>query len=215
MKIAIKAVIFDYGKVLSQPQHDTDIEAMATICRLSRQSFESLYWQFRPAYDEGGLDGRAYWQAIAGESGQKFTEEKLLELIELDGASWSRPNETTLLWAEELRRHGFFTPILSNMPYDVGTYVKACTWIADFDPCIYSCDIGSMKPDKAIYEHCLELLKLPAEQTLFLDDRQENVEGARRVGIHSICFTTFAQTSKEIADQFALPLSTGSILSAS
>lgn len=215
MKIAIKAVIFDYGKVLSQPQHESDVEAMAMICGLSREKFESSYWQFRLAYDEGHLDGRAYWQSIARESGQKFTEEKLLELIKLDGESWSRPNEPTLQWAEELRRHGFFTPILSNMPGDVGTYVKACTWIADFDPCIYSCDSGSVKPDKAIYEHCLELLKLPAEQTLFLDDREENVEGARRIGIHSICFTTFEQTCKQIADQFALPLSTANLLSAS
>lgn len=207
MKIAIKAVIFDYGKVLSQPQHDSDIEAMATTCGLPRQSFESLYWQYRPAYDEGHLDGRGYWQAIAEQSNQTFAEDKLLTLIKLDGESWSRPNEPTLQWAEELRKHGLLTPILSNMPYDVGKYVKRCTWISDFKPSIYSCDIGCMKPDRAIYEHCLKLLRLPAEQTLFLDDREENVEGARQLGIHSVCFATLEQATKETADKFALPLS--------
>jgi FMN phosphatase YigB (HAD superfamily) len=39
-----------------------------------------------------------------------------------------------------------------------------------------------------IYEHTLQKLDVRADEALFLDDRLENVEGARAVGMHSLLF---------------------------
>jgi FMN phosphatase YigB (HAD superfamily) len=39
-----------------------------------------------------------------------------------------------------------------------------------------------------IYEHSLEKLSVRADEALFLDDRMENVEGARAVGMHGLLF---------------------------
>ena len=38
-----------------------------------------------------------------------------------------------------------------------------------------------------------ESLYMPAPETVFLDDRQENIDGAKRVGIHGICFASYEQ----------------------
>lgn len=52
----MRAVIFDYGNVLCQPQHSAEVAAMAAIVQLPRDRFEQIYWHYRLAYDEGKLD---------------------------------------------------------------------------------------------------------------------------------------------------------------
>jgi len=46
-----------------------------------------------------------------------------------------------------------------------------------------SCALGVFKPDPKMYEHALSGLGLPPEETLFVDDWPENLEGAERLGI--------------------------------
>jgi putative hydrolase of the HAD superfamily len=63
--------------------------------------------------------------------------------------------------------------------------------IADlFDPLIISAQIGVMKPDSRAYEAALDRLKRPAEAVIFIDDMPANIDGARRLGIPSIHYTT-------------------------
>lgn len=47
----------------------------------------------------------------------------------------------------------------------------------------YSCSLDVAKPDVAFFERVLHALNLRGNNVLFLDDRQENVEAARRVGL--------------------------------
>ena len=46
-----------------------------------------------------------------------------------------------------------------------------------------------VKPHAPIYELALERFGLKAEEALFVDDRQDNVDGARAVGMHAVTFT--------------------------
>ena len=45
------------------------------------------------------------------------------------------------------------------------------------------------KPEKEIFEFALRQVGLPAEKTLFIDDKEENVTGARAAGIRSELYT--------------------------
>jgi putative hydrolase of the HAD superfamily len=51
------------------------------------------------------------------------------------------------------------------------------------DKVIYSYRIGLMKPDPRIYRIALKTAGSEPHKTLFVDDRRENVEGARALGI--------------------------------
>jgi len=55
-----------------------------------------------------------------------------------------------------------------------------------FDPFLISAVEGIRKPDPRIYLRACERLEVPPEACLFLDDKAENVEGARRVGMEAI-----------------------------
>jgi HAD superfamily hydrolase (TIGR01509 family) len=69
-----------------------------------------------------------------------------------------------------------------------------------FDPFLISAVEGIRKPDPRIYLRACERLAVPPERCLFLDDKIENVEGARRVGMEAVhwndppaCFAAFTR----------------------
>ena len=62
--------------------------------------------------------------------------------------------------------------------------------IADyFDAKTYSCYLGVGKPHERMYSHALEQMDLPPEQTVFIDDCEENLEGAAKCGIQPVLIT--------------------------
>ena len=50
------------------------------------------------------------------------------------------------------------------------------------------------KPDSDIFEYCLKSLGVSAEEAMFIDDREINIEGALRAGISGI----FAPSPEEL-----------------
>ena len=54
---------------------------------------------------------------------------------------------------------------------------------------IVSCEVGCCKPDPAIYRLCIDQLGHPAAQTLFVDDRAENLEAAEAAGLRTLPLT--------------------------
>ena len=53
----------------------------------------------------------------------------------------------------------------------------------------YSCFLGVFKPDERMYLDALSKCGVPAEQTVFVDDRIANLEGAAKAGITPILIT--------------------------
>ena len=54
------------------------------------------------------------------------------------------------------------------------------------------------KPDPAIYRLALEVLQVPAEEVIFIDDRAKNAEAARTLGLHAIVYTGSAALRAEL-----------------
>ena len=55
--MALRAVVFDYGMVLSGQPYSPAREELKRITGLSHEAFESCYWTDRLAYDRGDLTG--------------------------------------------------------------------------------------------------------------------------------------------------------------
>ena len=95
------------------------------------------------------------------------------------------------LWtlAAAFRARGGVTAFLSNGVPEMMARVRAERRLDSyFDVVLVSYEVGFTKPDPRIYELCLTRLCVPASAALFVDDRAENVEGARRAGIHTVLF---------------------------
>jgi putative hydrolase of the HAD superfamily len=196
---SIKAVLFDYGMVLSGPPDPAAWARMRTVSNLSEELLQREYWAHRRAYDRGDLSAETYWHKVAAGAGIVLTPAQLTELIDADTDLWSQLNPPMLEWAQRLQRAGVRTGILSNMPDAVEAGLRARhLWIESFDHHTWSHTLNLLKPEPAIYLHAAEGLLTPPANILFLDDRPENIEAAIAVGMHAIHYTTPAAFEHEM-----------------
>jgi putative hydrolase of the HAD superfamily len=197
--LALRAVVFDYGMVLSGPPHPGAHEELRRLTGLSSEAFERHYWTDRLAYDRGDLTGLAFWQKFVSDAGLALSDHEITQLNHWDARMWSTVNQEMLAWHKRLKENGLRTGILSNMGDSVLEIIlEKFAWIADFDVLIWSYQHGMVKPDRAIYELLLDRLGAAPEETLFLDDKLENIEGARHLGIQGLQFSTVDQLRQDL-----------------
>lgn len=181
--------IFDYGKVLVTDQTAAERAQMARILSLSPEVFEELYWRDRLDYDKGLLNAITYWQALAKSANREITPSQIEAVTEIDSVSWMHFDETMWAFVEELKKQGKRVAMLSNMPSDLGETIKQRSKRLDvFHYVTLSYEINSVKPEPAIYEHCLRGIGTAASKTIFFDDKIVNVRGAEMVGLHAVEF---------------------------
>ena len=189
--MALRAVVFDYGMVLTGPQDPEAHAALLAITGLPLERFENLYWADRHAYDEGKLTGLEFWRKLLREAGLNLPQGTVEELNQLDARMWTTQNPVMLDWQLRLKQRGILTAILSNMGDNVLANMKReFDWLPRFDVLVWSFQLHMAKPDPAIYHHVLKELGTQPEETLFLDDKLVNVEAAQALGIKAIQFST-------------------------
>lgn len=209
--MALRAVVFDYGMVLSGPPYSPAREELRRITGLSHDALEGYYWTDRHAYDRGDLTGLGFWQKLVSDASLDLTAEEIAELNHWDARMWTTVNPAMLSWHKRLKEHGLQTGILSNMGDSVlESIAQSFAWIEDFDVLIWSFEHRLAKPEPAIYELLLERLGTVPEETLFLDDKLENIEAARQLGIRGLQFSTVDQLREDLissglADSLPLP----------
>jgi len=195
----LKAVIFDYGEVLCLPPTPEDIEGSAHLLGIGSDLFRVLWSRNRDLYDRGDLSPEIYWRKFAEDAGQSMDAAKLRALAERDVAMWSRPNPGMLGWLEELSAVGMKTAVLSNMHSDMVQYARRnFRWLDRLSWTTLSAEVRSIKPERAIYEHCLRGLGVAPPESLFIDDREVNLAGARALGIHGIQYRSMAQLRNDL-----------------
>ncbi len=115
MLLALRAVVFDYGGVLTGPPDPVARAALLRITGLPADRFDSLYWADRQAYDEGKLTGLGFWRKLVRDAGLVLPESAIEELNLWDARMWTTENPAMLAWQVELKQRGLLTAIVSNM----------------------------------------------------------------------------------------------------
>ena len=189
--MGLRAVVFDYGMVLTGPPDPTAYSALLRITGLTSARLDSVYWANRHAYDEGKLTGSAFWEKIVREAGLDLGPSAIEELNLWDARMWTTQNDAMLAWQQQLKQRGILTAILSNMGDNVLANMKReFDWLSRFDVLVWSYQLGMAKPDPAIYRYVLKELGTRPEETLFIDDKPLNVESADALGMQALVFTT-------------------------
>jgi putative hydrolase of the HAD superfamily len=184
-----KAVVFDYGRVISLDPVDEALEEMARLAGVPTAVFERIRMIYRNDYDRGSMRGRAYYQMVMREAGVPVTNTRDFDTLAdritlLDVHSWARINGETEALMCAIREAGYKVGVLSNMPHDflenepdVFRVFNLC------ETCIFSCRYNLIKPEGEIYQVLIDALDCAPEEIVFFDDIPVNVEGARNMGI--------------------------------
>jgi putative hydrolase of the HAD superfamily len=96
-----------------------------------------------------------------------------------------RPDAVPTL--QELRRRGYRLGMISACTAEVPEVWDQTPFGGLFDSAIFSCSVGVSKPDRRIYELCLEELGVRAEEVLFVGDgANDELPGAERAGVTAL-----------------------------
>src|SRR5579859_395701 len=190
---SLRALILDYGNVLTYPQAPDVIRAMATRLGVTVEAFTAAYWEHRRPYDAGEYPPADYWRRVLRSLGlrrEETDERTLLDwLVGRDGDSWMRYRDEVWDLARDVLAKDVPTAMLSNMPVALAQCIRRDRALEEwFDVVIVSGDVHSTKPDPRIYRLCLERLDAEPAGALFVDDREENVAAAARLGMRTVHF---------------------------
>jgi putative hydrolase of the HAD superfamily len=203
----LKAIVFDYGKVLTLPPTVEDWARLAGVFGASVPDFQEPYWGLREDYDRGVYTGDSYWRAVGDRLGESISQDDVIHLVALDNAQWTHENPAMLEFAWRAQEAGLKIGILSNMQHDMlAAMRKKLNWLDRFDAQIYSCEIGSIKPEPESYHAVLKALAVRPEESIFFDDKQVNIDGAHAVHIRATLFEGDAEVAYDAIERLGVDL---------
>ena len=198
----IKAIVFDYGNVISEPQDVTCYSRMAAMSGLSEETLKKAFWKYRPEYDRGSIRGMEMYRRVLADHGiagdRTAIDSLAARLLDEDLGSWFHVSRPVTEWGLNLQKAGYTLGILSNMPFDfLDRYADKIELFAKADVPVFSCDVDLIKPERAIYETLVSKLGCKSEEIVFFDDLEVNIAGARDAGINAFLFTDLERAKKD------------------
>ena len=115
------------------------------------------------------------------------------------------PESVALL--ADLQKAGYKTYGLSN--WSAETFLptrKAHPFFNTLDGIVLSSEVKVCKPDPEIYRILSNRYGLLPEESVFIDDRQENIDAAKDLGIHTILFRTARQVREDLISNHKLKI---------
>lgn len=193
----IKNIVFDVGRVLVTFNPEEYLKKLGyderTRQKIEEAMFKNPLWneQDRGVLSDEELLSKFVANAPEYEIQIKEAFKKIAATIEL------LPH--TMEWVKGLKAKGYQLYVLSN--YGEYTYEQTkhkLEFLSYMDGSIFSFQYKVIKPEREIYELLLNKFELKAEESVFIDDRLENVEAAKALGFSGIQFQSYEQAEKEL-----------------
>lgn len=178
----MKNVVFDLGRVVfAQDPAKSTAEFKQFFSYVSLTPMP----QFWTDYDMGVLSFDQVAEELAAYRGvePKFAREMIT--IAIGKQETIRPTEKLI---DELKAAGYKLYVLSNMSREFIDFLRKQKVYENFDGDVVSCEVGIVKPMPEIYDLLLERFDLDPAETIFIDDRKENVDAAAAKGIATFHF---------------------------
>ncbi|MCS4274962.1 putative hydrolase of the HAD superfamily [Mycetocola sp. BIGb0189] len=189
-------LLVDYGEVICVAQPALAAAGMAALVGMAPGDFHERYWRFREEYDRG-QHAHEYWAEVLG---RPASAEELAELRRLDLAGNIHLNFDTLEALRDAHRRGARLTLLSNAPQDLADAVSRFAAMREiFSLMLFSCELRMVKPGTQIFETALAVTETTPRETLFIDDRHDNIETANTLGLQTHHFTGADRLDADLA----------------
>lgn len=197
----IKALILDYGNVISQTHTDAIDAQLAAATGIPAEVFGSVFSTPRNDFDRGVISGEDMYRRLLQDNGytEAAQDDALLKkLVDIDLASWRTLNTAACDWALDVQKQGFKLGILSNMPHQfLERYEQEIPPFVAADYGCFSCRLHLIKPEPEIYLNCLKGLGVKADEAVFFDDLARNIDAAKKLGFNAFVWTGLAQAQQD------------------
>ena len=200
----IKNIIFDIGNVLASFRPKEVLEEMGLdekkVNAILAATVRGPYWV---ELDRGVMGEAEVIEAMRSRVPQRYLADFERFFAEETGKLvQSLPYAED--WLKGLKERGYHVYLLSNYPVGLfEIHSPHFTFLPYTDGRVVSGYVKCVKPDERIYRCLLEKYSLSPQECVFLDDLAENVEGAKKLGIHGICFLGYEDASAKLERMLA------------
>jgi glucose-1-phosphatase len=187
--VKIEALLFDLGKVLIDFNFETGVEALHSACSISRDRFEEVLWDetWIRRYERGEISTGEFHSYLCQTAALKMDLSGFREV-------WSSVFLPGLLVSEGLLatlKRKYPLILVSNTNEAHFEFIRSKYRVVDyFDQHVLSYEVGSLKPDRKIFEQAIRVSGFRPDALFFTDDREENILMAQQFGIHGHQFRT-------------------------
>ena len=104
-------------------------------------------------------------------------------------------------WIKGLKERGYKIYLLSNYgktSFEAAVNHGRLSFMPLIDGGVISYEVKSVKPEPEIYQALIDKYDLVAEECVFLDDREENVDAARKLGFHGVVVEGYDQAARAL-----------------
>lgn len=184
----IQGFIFDWGGVIiDEPTNDL-LAYCAKALDLPHGS-EALISHYLPRFQNGSIDENELWQLVLAACPVGLTTTHRDYIAE---SLWGEAVRKVFHFRQSVRGHmlrlhekGFQIGFLSNTEPAAADFFHEQNMDSWFDGAVLSCEEKLAKPQSEIYHLCCQRMNCPPENTCMLDDRPENIQGARDAGLQA------------------------------
>jgi epoxide hydrolase-like predicted phosphatase len=195
--MTIRAIIFDLGGVLLRTTDFEPRERLAASLHMNRHQLEQFIFggESGDRAQRGEISAQQHWENLRRQI--KYSPEEFSRLVS-DFFAKDEIDEALIDYVRGLRKT-YKTALLSNAWDDLRQVITEKWHFEEtFDTMIISAEECVAKPDLRIFQLALDRLGVTADQAIFVDDMDRNVEGALQAGLHAIQFQTPQQLRIDI-----------------
>lgn len=184
--MSIRAVFFDFGGVIQRTEYQSPRQRLAERFGMDYDDMDKLVFAGESARlaSVGGITEEAHWSAVLKRLKCPASE---LPAIKDEFFGGDIVDRALLDFIRSLRGR-FRTGLITNAWSGMRAFLQAQGLLALFDDVVISAEVGVAKPEAGIYRIALEQAQVRAEEAVFVDDVQANVDACRKVGMKGVLF---------------------------
>lgn len=201
-KKTIKAIIWDNGGVLSNNVGGSFAHETAKLWEAPLEDVIRILTSHEcDLLNMGKMSDDEFRNFVIQEIGLPEEKKRLILNASIDDFYYDKELHDYI----RIQQRNYITALLSVMPLQFQETIRTGwpEFEEVFDHIIVSCEVHLLKPDPKIYQLTLDRIGCKAEEAVFIDDLEENVIAAGKMGIESILFMNREQAIGELEDILA------------
>lgn len=191
----LDTIFFDWGGVIADDPGDEFLTLLLKQRGASDEQADEIYNGYMRQFMRGELSESDYWDILRDKYNLGIEDTISEEFKKWNGLI---VNEQIIALVDQAKSQNLQVAVLTNIIEPTYNVLVEGGCYDQFDTVIASCKVGFAKPQSEIYTLALDKMNTTADRSLFIDDKQRNIEPAAQMGFETILARNPEQIIRDI-----------------
>jgi putative hydrolase of the HAD superfamily len=194
--MSIKAIFFDFGGVILRTEYQAPRQQLAERFNMEYEDIDKAVFGSPSAQRAsiGEITEDTHWKEI----GKRFKLSPAdLKAFEADFFAGDVIDRDFVEYIDSLRPK-YHVGLISNAWSGLREYITKEKILPAFDSITISSEVGAVKPDARIFQVALDQAGVKAEEAVFVDDFQVNIDACEAIGMKGVLFKSPQDVLKQL-----------------